>query len=304
MKIVNFERKTRKIKEYANSLGGSSSKIGSLGVCTINMPALAYKHVGDEEGFFKELKELVNDSAKANHARRKIVEKRIQNGNLPLYSYGFIDIKKQYSTCGINGLYECLDIMGFDIKSKEGQRFAIKIMNIINNENDKNEKQYQYPHNCEQIPGESASVKLCLKDKILKRQDEEHSYDFYSNQFIPLVNDADMLDRIYLQGVFDKYFSGGSILHINIENRIDDKEKIKELIRECSDKGVIYFALNYNLQMCENGHMSVGMNDTCSCGAKITDSYTRIVGYLTNTKSFNKTRREVDYPERKFYKSI
>ena len=63
--------------EYFNSFGSGSSKIGSLGVCTINLPRLAIKYKGDE--FFKELKSIVEICAKVNNAKRKIVEKRIKN---------------------------------------------------------------------------------------------------------------------------------------------------------------------------------------------------------------------------------
>ncbi|MDD4805017.1 MAG: anaerobic ribonucleoside-triphosphate reductase, partial [Candidatus Pacebacteria bacterium] len=114
--------------------------------------------------------------------------------------------------------------------------------------------------------------------------------------------DMDILDRIKIQGQLDGKFSGGSIMHVNVENNVPI-ENMVELIKLCAKRGVRYFALNYNIQVCENEHITTGKKDTCSvCGAKITDNYTRIVGFLVNTKLFNKTRKEVDYPNRKFYK--
>ena len=57
----------------------------------------------------------------------------------------------------------------------------------------------------------------------------------------------------------------------------------------------------YNLQECEEGHMSVGRGNTCSiCGKSIINNYTRVVGFLTNTKNWHKVRREIDYPYRQF----
>jgi ribonucleoside-triphosphate reductase len=51
--------------------------------------------------------------------------------------------------------------------------------------------------------------------------------------------------------------------------------------------------------------MTVGKKDICPiCGKPIEDNYTRVVGFLTNTKNWNKTRREVDYPNRKWYGGI
>jgi ribonucleoside-triphosphate reductase len=286
--------------EYFNSFGAGSSKIGSLAVVTINLPRLAIKHKNNEQEFYLELKHLVNLCAKINNVRRKLVQKRIDNGNHPLYAHGFINIKKQYSTVGINGFNECIEILGKDILNDNGTQLGLKIIEAINQENTKCSNILKTPHNCEQIPAETVSVKLAAKDKLLKFQ---NTYNIYSNQFIPLTTKANILDRIRLQGIFDKHFSGGAIAHINVDTQIEDEKQIEDLIETCAKQGVIYFAINYVLSKCVNGHMSVTNGDTCSiCGEKITDKYTRVVGFLVNVKNFNKTRREEDFPNRQFYK--
>ena len=130
----------------------------------------------------------------------------------------------------------------------------------------------------------------------------QSQYELYSNQFVPLIASADLLDRIDIQGALDKHFSGGSILHLNCDQRIENYVDIMDLIRVTAKKGVIYHAINYVLQLCEDGHMSVGKGGVCAtCGKPIVDEYTRVVGFLTNVKHWNKTRREADYPNRKFY---
>ncbi len=286
--------------EYFNSFGSGSSKIGSLGVCTINLPRLAIKHKGDVEGFKAELELLVELCAKINNAKRKIVQKRINNGNHPLYTLGFIDINTQYNTCGINGFNEAISYLGKDIRDEDGVELGIDIIECINRVNDKMQKRFKTPHNCEQIPAENVSIKLAKKDQLLKYQDE---YNLYSNQFIPLIVNADLLDRIRLQGIFDKYFSGGSIMHLSCDEKLEDVEDIKSLIRLCAKQGVIYFAINYLLRRCEEGHMTVGSDKTCPiCGKPIEDFYTRVVGFLTNIKNWHKVRREEDAPNRQMYK--
>lgn len=285
--------------EYFNSFGAGSTKIGSLGVVTINLPRLAYKYKDDKEKFFQELINIIESVAKINNAKRNIVKNRISKGAQPLYTLGFMDLNKQYSTVGLTGINECINEFGLNILEKEGIDFALEIMKVINSTNDKMQKQYKSPHNCEQVPAESSSIKLVQKDKFLGYKPE---VEFYSNQFIPLTTEADMLDRIKIQGIFDKHFSGGSICHINIEEKVKDKKFLKDLITTCANKGVIYFALNYNLQCCEDFHMSVGKNTICQvCGKPITDNFTRVVGFLTNTKNWHKTRREHDYSKRQFY---
>ena len=288
--------------EYFNSFGSGSSKIGSLGVCSINLPRLAIKSKGDKDIFMKNLEELVMLSAKVNHAKRKIVKKRIDNGNHPLYTLGYIDISTQYSTCGINGFNEAIEFLGEDILTQEGVDLGLEIINKINEVNNKMQQRFKSPHNCEQVPAENISIKFATKDKLLKYQKD---INLYSNQFIPLITNADLLDRIRLQGIFDKHFSGGSICHLNVENRLNDKEEMKSLILSSAKMGVIYFAINYELNKCKNGHMTVGKTDICSiCGEEVTDKYMRVVGFLTNTKNWHKVRRENDFPNRQFYKGI
>jgi len=293
--------------EYFNSFGSGSSKIGSLGVVSVNLPKLATRaakisnSVERETHFFSELKELVGVAAKVNHTKRTIIKKRIESGNLPLYSLGFMELSRQYSTLGVNGLNECCEIMGYNILESDGQDFVVALLETINLENDKYQKLYKTPHNCEQIPGESSSIKLAAKDRLLGFNDK---YDIYSNQFIPLVTKADLLDRIKLQGLFDSHFSGGAICHLNVEERINDHNKIVDLIKTCAKQGVVYFAINYNIQRCVNDHMSIGKDTKCSiCGADVADNFTRVVGFLTNVKYWNQVRREEDYPNRQFYKA-
>lgn len=286
--------------EYFNSFGSGSSKIGSLGVCSINLPRIACRHKRDVDGFKEELGKYVEMCARVNNAKRKIVQKRINNGNHPLYTLGFIDINTQYSTCGINGFNEAIYFLGEDIKTEGGTNLGIDIINYINSINDKMQKRFKAPHNCEQIPGENVSIKLAKKDQMLKYQNE---FNIYSNQFIPLIVNADLLDRIRLQGVFDKYFSGGSILHVSCDSKIENVESMKSIINACAEQGVIYFAINYLLRRCVKGHMTVGASNVCSvCGEEIGDFYTRVVGFLTNIKNWHKVRREEDAPNRQMYR--
>lgn len=287
--------------EYFNSFGSGSSKIGSLGVCTINLPRLAIKSNSEDE-FIENLRYFVGVCAKVNKAKREVVKSKIKNGNHPLYTYEFMDITKQYSTVGVSGFNEAIMFLGKNILNKDGTELGLKIINTINDENKKYEKEYDAPHNCEQIPAETASVKIAKKDIILGYQ---NNIELYSNQFIPLTTEADLLDRIKLQGIFDKHFTGGAILHLNCENKIDDEKLIANLIKVTAKMGVVYHSINYVLNECEDGHMTIGINDVCDiCGKKIINKYTRVVGFLTNVKNWNKVRRDKDFPNRKFYKGV
>ena len=91
-------------------------------------------------------------------------------------------------------------------------------------------------------------------------------------------------------------------MHISCDERLEDVEDMKSLIKLCAKQGVIYFAINYLLRRCEEGHMTVGSDKICPiCGKSIEDFYTRVVGFLTNIKNWHKVRREEDAPNRQMY---
>lgn len=292
--------------EYFNSFGAGSSKIGSLGVVTINMPRLAEKCSRSNGGefpeimFIKHMEYLTDLTTKINNAKRHIVKKKIDNGNHQLYTHGFMDLSKQYSTTGLNGAYEALQYLGYDITEDDGANYFVTVLNAINKRLDVNANKYKAPHNTEFIPAENVAIKQVKKDNLLKYNKNKHT--LYSNQFIPLINNADVFDRIRLQGIFDAHFSGGSALHVNCETPIGSDETYKQLIEFCASNGVIYWSPNYNIQECVDGHIGTGKNDVCSmCGKDIAQNYTRVVGFITPVKNWSKERREIDYPNRVFY---
>lgn len=298
-------RSERDNGEYFNSFGSGSTKIGSLGVATGNLPQLATICKGAEnpsDEFLHRIKDLVLDCQLVNQAKRNIIKRTIKAGSQPLYSLGYMELKRQYSTFGVIGLYEALEILGYDIMTKEGQDYVLEILNVINTTNKELQDKYKAPQNCEQIPGENVSVKLAKKDRALGYNDK---YTLYSNQFIPLIKRVNMFDRIAIQALFDKHFSGGAICHLNVNQEINDVDTMQNLIHASVKEGVVYFAVNFVLQECENKHMFVGNVDTCPhCGGKIIGTFTRVVGFLTKVDNWIPERREVDFPNRQFYGKV
>lgn len=285
---------------YSNTFGAGSTKIGSLGVVTLNLPRLARTSEGDFSAFLGTLRQLTGTASRINHAKRVFITDRIARGSLPLYGLGFMDLSRQYSTCGFTGLYEALSVLGLDIRTEDGLQAAEDALTVINETNAKLSKTLGTPHNMEQVPAESSAVKLAEKDALLGLNPE--GIPLYSNQFLPLWEEgADLLDRIRVQGRLDGHCTGGAICHLNVAAAITDPAVMEALIRHAAESGAVYFAVNYQINRCVQGHMTVGRDDACPlCGEPVEDSFTRVVGFLTNTKHWNKTRREHDWPERTF----
>ena len=290
--------------EYMNSFGSGGISIGSVRVCTINLPHLAFMAGGNKNKFKKLLAEHLEITYQILYAQRKVLEKRIKQKVAPLYTLGFMHLKRQYSTVGVVGMYEMLELLGIPMETDEGKAFVKKLLLYFTEMNVKQQQKTGWMYNTEQTPVEGAAPKLAAKDKILFGE-ENHKWPLYSNQFYALTSDIPLVERIKTQGMFDKLMDGGAILHINVAEKIESKNQMNKLIKFAAKQGVVYFAVNYQMNRCVEGHLTVGEMDICNvCGNEIEDKFTRVVGFYTNIKTWNETRREVEYPERKFYSSV
>lgn len=278
--------------QFFNSFGGASDQIGSMGVVAINLPQLAFRFIKDEEGFETELADLVTLAQEVNYAKRCLLQSSIKKGHLPLYSNGYMDLGKQFSTVGFIGLYEACEIMGYDNTSDEGVKFGLHILDVINTINDEIAHKYKIPVNLEGIPGENTCVKLAVKDKVLGFNNQ---YKMYSNQFIPLSKRCNIFDRVKLSGAYDSQCSGGSIMHITIDSKVS-KETMKDFVISTLGAGVKYFAFNYKINQCKDcSHIFVGEHEVCpECGSKELEKFTRVVGFLTKISQWSQTRQEED----------
>lgn len=301
-----------KTNPWMSSLGSSGSRIGSLGVCTQNLPRLAALAEGSIEKFKELVEHNVILSQRINNVKRGIIKKAINEKMFPLYNLGYVDIKTQYSTTGVVGIYEALQTLGYDIKTPEGEAVAEEILKFITDTTDKCSEEHKAPCNVEQIPAENVAVKLAKKDRLLGFNDK---YDIYSNQYVPLKdNDCDMFTRIRLVAKLDKYMSGGSILHININEADVNTQTLVDLAKAMYKMGVVYFAFNKLLACCNEPDCGkVFTTDKekfdnneviCPvCGSHNTECALRIVGFIRKFSSWS-SERQAEGKQRKFYSNL
>ena len=275
---------------FFNSFGGASDSIGSLGVVCINLPQLANKNKDNFEKFKEELFNLTLLAQEVNYAKRCMLKNSIAKGHLPLYSNGYMDLSKQFSTTGFIGLYECCEEFGHDITTPDGLKIATETLSVLEKANDTVSEKYRIPCNLEGIPGENTCHKLALKDKILGYNEK---YDLYSNQFIPLNKRCNLLDRINLSSIMDQYCSGGSIMAITVDSKIN-ADSMRDIASAIIEQGVKYFSFNYEINQCKDCHsIFVGRVKTCpECNSENIDKFERVVGFCVKKTSWSKVRQE------------
>ena len=296
---------------FSNSVGGTALQIGSIKVNTINLVRIAIETKKDKEdakiswvnAYLKLLRKRTELCCKLLDVQREIIQKNVQRGLLPNYCDGGIDITHQYSTVGILGLYETIKEFGF-IKTDEfgnksytdeGINLAKAIFDTINDVKDHFTDKYSF--NIESVPAERAAVILCQKDNLLYDRNDDF---IYSNQWIPLKEKCTIQEKLRLSGILDDLCSGGAIAHINIESNFPNKDVAWDMLNKIAKKKVIYFAFNTSISVCKNHHGFVGTDVCPVCGEPIYDKYTRVVGFLTGTKSWSKDRRR-EFDARKWY---
>lgn len=291
-----------KLREYArfDSFANAGLSLGSARVVTINFARigkLASKH--KEEMFFEILEEKMEEVRQLLIAQRRILERKISEGFLKFFDIGWMNINMFFSTFGMNGLFEALQHMGYDIREERGLNLAKRIFEFIENKLEAFSEWDKIPFNFEQVPAEGAASLLARLDKNYFGSD--YPYEIYSNQFIPLWENSDVVERAKIDGRLCQYMSGGSICHLNIGGRAS-KEQMKALINLAISSGLEHFALNPNFNICEKSHVTLGSRTKLcpKCGSQIVDSYTRVVGYFTKVSDWDKTRRGLDFPKRVF----
>lgn len=282
---------------YFNSIGGTALEVGSVKVNTINLARISYECENSEEKYLSILKERATLCLKVLDIIRSIIKRNVEKGLLPNYSLGIINLKSQYNTIGIIGIYETLQKFGYvnidefgnHFYSKNAIDFAIKIFNTIETTKSEFAKDKDYMINIEQIPAESASAKLMQKDKYFY-PNEQYELPLYGNQWIPLPVKCTLQEKIRISAILDKACSGGSIAHINLDAPLTNFDTAWNLLNYIADKGVQYFAFNLKINACKHNHGFYG--SLCPiCGEPVETTYQRIVGFLTPEKTYSKERK-------------
>lgn len=296
---------TSKLKGFINSIGGTALSIGSVKVNTINLVHIFYE-LGEEvseKKYLNLLKKRTTLCCKVLDRVRHIIGRNIEKNLLPNYCDGGIEMDKQYCTVGILGLYETMEKFGYintdefsnKFYTEDGMDFAGKIFDVLNET--KNNFTDEYSFNIESVPAEQAAVKLCAKDNILF---DVHDNFIYSNQWIPLTEKCTINEKVRTSAILDNKCSGGAIAHINIDNNFPNTDMAWDMLNYIASQGVIYFCYNTKINVCKNHHGFVDADICPECGEKACDTYQRVVGFLTPSKSYSKERFK-EFSAREWY---
>jgi anaerobic ribonucleoside-triphosphate reductase len=307
----------RELRSRGGGLFGAHPLTGSIGVVTLNLPRLGYLAASDDE-FFERLGRSMDLARKALEIKRKTLEQLTERGLYPYSRYYLRRIREaeggywrnHFSTIGIIGMNEAvLNRLGCTIADPEGQEFALKVLDWMRDRLGTYQEETGEIYNLEATPAEGASYRLAKKDlerfpdmRIHNLEVHGGKTPYYTNSTqLPVGWTDDLYEALRLQDPLQSKYTGGTVFHGFLGERLPSPEATKRLVRKIAESFHLpYYTLTPTFSICpEHGYL-VGEHFECpTCGAKA-EVYSRIVGYLRPVEQWNDGKR-VEFADRRTF---
>ena len=308
----------RQLEYRGGGLFGSNPMTGSVGVVTINLPRLALKSKNEKE-FFKGLAELMDMAKDSLETKRKVLE-RLTDANLYPYTKFYLRNIKQrfnqywknhFSTIGLIGTNEAaLNLLGVDIGTEKGKAFAEKTLDFMRDRLVEYQKETGNNYNLEATPAEGTTYRLAQLDKA-SFPDRAHfanglgaevTHPFYTNSsHLPVNYTDDLFELMDLQDNLQTKYTGGTVIHFFLGERMDDPQTLKKLVKTiCENYKLPYFTFSPSFSICKNHGYLVGERPTCPNCGEATEVYSRVVGFLRPVSQWNKGK-QAEFDMREHY---
>ncbi len=310
---------TKELLKRGGGYFGANPLTGSVGVVTINMPRLGYLSENEDE-FFERLSKLMDLAKESLEIKRKAIEEFMEKGLYPYSKFYLRMIKERFgnywrnhfSTIGIIGMNEaCLNLHGISIADGKGRDFAIRVLDFMRGKLLEYQEETGNLYNLEATPAEGTSYRLAKIDKemfpdIIVANEEEvkrGAEPFYTNStHLPVNYTEDPFEVLEHQEELQIRYTGGTVLHFFVGERIKDTGSLKSFIKKvCENFRIPYFTITPTFSICPTHGYISGEHDRCPvCGEKC-EIYSRVVGYLRPVSQWNAGKQE-EFKLRKTYR--
>lgn len=272
------------VDEFSYSLGAGGVQTGSKNVITININRVTQEGV--------DLNQLIDRIHKYQVAFNDLYTEYFEKDMLSIYKAGFIDLKKQFLTIGINGVVEAAEYLGFEISNnKEYKDWLSNLLSNFKNKNKIASAKYGVKFNTEFVPAENLGVKNAKWDIADGLRVNRNTYNSY--MYIVEDDSLSIFDKMELHGgeIIDN-LDGGSALHFNNNERLT-KEQYLRILEALVKTGCNYFCENVPKTICNDcGYIHPNNLERCiKCGSTNLDKAVRVIGYLKRIKDFSQDRQ-------------
>ncbi|MGT2457204.1 ribonucleoside triphosphate reductase [Cupriavidus basilensis] len=228
----------RELLKRGNGLFGSAEQTGSVGVVTVNCARLGYLHAGDEAALLRALDRLLELGKQSLENKRKLIQRLMDQGLFP-YSKRYLGtLRNHFSTLGVNGINEM--IRNFtadrhDITSEWGHAFALRLLEHVRERIVAFQQETGHLYNLEATPAEGATYRFAREDRKRWpeiRQAGTAAQPYYTNSSqLPVGWTDDPFEALARQQTLQSRYTGGTVLHLYMGERLSSGEACRELVR-------------------------------------------------------------------------
>ena len=276
---------------FSYTLGAGGVSTGSKSVLTVNLNRCVQQATREGRHYVEYLDSIVDLMHKVQMAYNENLKDMQAKGLLPLFDSGYINLRRQYLTIGVNGMVEAAESLGITISdNEEYERFVNDILSLIEDYN-RRYRSKELLFNCEMIPAENVGVKHARWD----REDGYFVPRACYNSYFYIVEDThtDLIEKFRLHGRrYISHLTGGSALHMNLDEHLTQPQ-YRQLLRVAAQEGCNYFTFNIPNTLCRDcGHITKQHLQECPhCHSHNLDYLTRIIGYLKRVSNFSLDRQ-------------
>ncbi len=261
----------RELMKRGNGLFGSAEQTGSLGVVTVNCARLGYLYKGNLSELLQRFKELMGIAKTSLELKRKVIQRHMDAGLFPYTKRYLGTLKNHFSTIGVNGVNEC--IRNFtegrhDITTAEGHEMALRLLDSARAWLTQYQEETGHMYNLEASPAEGATYRFAREDQkrfpdILQAGTPERPYYTNSTQ-LPVSFTTDPFEALERQDDLQAKYTGGTVLHLYMEERISNAEACKNLVRRSLERFRLpYITVTPTFSVCpKHGYLS-GEHEFC-----------------------------------------
>ena len=261
----------RELLKRGNGLFGSAEQTGSLGVVTINCARLGYLHKGDEAALFRRLDELIEIGRTSLELKRKTIQRLMDQGLFPFTKRYLGTLRNHFSTLGVNGINEM--IRNFtddrdDLTSAPGRALALRLLDHIRARILEIQDQTGHMYNLEATPAEGTTYRFAKEDRkrwpdILQAGTKENPFYTNSSQ-LPVGHTDDPFEALEMQEELQRKYTGGTVLHLYMAQRISDATACKNLVRRALERFALpYITITPTFSICPKHGYLAGEHQFC-----------------------------------------
>ncbi|MDO5025551.1 MAG: ribonucleoside triphosphate reductase [Trueperella sp.] len=303
----------RELLKRGNGLFGSAELTGSIGVVTINMARLGYLHSGDETGLIARLDELIALASSTLEKKRVVIQKLIDQGLYPYTQRYLGTLENHFSTIGVNGMNEMIRNFtadAYDITDRRGHEMAVRILDHLRARMQELQETTGNMYNLEATPAEGATYRFARADAerypgIIQAGTPDAPYYTNSSQ-LPVGFTADPFEAVEMQEELQTKYTGGTVLHLYLGERVSSTQACKEFVRRTFRTFTLpYMTITPTFSVCPvHGYLSGEHFECEKCAAtgetQVCEVWTRVMGYFRPVTSFN-TGKKAEYRERTMF---